>query len=261
MIHTVPDILARIVDHKAVELSRAAFAIGALEKRAEAQVGSRRGFAGALRARPVAIIAEIKKASPSKGVLSSEFDPASIAASYQAGGAAALSVLTDENFFQGSLADLVAARAQVDIPVLRKDFTTSEYHVVEAAAYGADAILLIAAILTERQMRDFRELAGRYNMDALVEVHNAEELQPAIDSGARIIGVNNRNLHTFEVSLQTSLDLAPRIPANVLKVSESGIESHEHIHKLRAAGYEAFLIGEHLMKSGDPAQALRDLTA
>jgi indole-3-glycerol phosphate synthase len=261
MIHTVPDILARIVEHKAAELSRAAFSISSLETRAEALVAARRGFSHALRAEAIAIIAEIKKASPSKGLLSTDFDPASIASTYEAGGAAALSVLTDENFFQGSLADLEAARAQVNMPVLRKDFTTSEYHVVEAAAYGADAILLIAAVLTERQLRDFRELASRYNMDALVEVHNAEELQPAIDSGAQIIGINNRNLHTFEVSLQTSLDLVDRVPAGVLKVSESGIESRAHIDMLRKAGFDAFLIGEHLMKSGDPAKSLRDLTA
>ena len=147
------------------------------------------------------MIAEIKKASPSKGTFTSEFNPATIACLYQQGGAAALSVLTDEKHFQGSLSDLESARAAVRVPVLRKDFTIDAYHVHQAAAYGADAILLIAAILSEREMRDFRELAEHYGMAALVEVHSAEELEPALASGARVIGVNNRNLHTFEVSL------------------------------------------------------------
>ncbi|HUQ90861.1 MAG TPA: indole-3-glycerol phosphate synthase TrpC [Bryobacteraceae bacterium] len=261
MLRTVPDILARIVDQKAVELAQPAVPLEALEKRAEAMLPGRRGFAQSLRSHPVAVIAEIKKASPSKGVLRADFDPASIASAYQAGGAAALSVLTDEKFFHGSLAHLGAARAQVTIPVLRKDFTISEYHVVEAAAHGADAILLIAAVLTERQLRELRELAARYQMDSLVEVHDANELKAAIDSGARIIGVNNRNLHTFEVRLDTSLELSVHIPSDVLKVSESGIESPEHIAVLREAGFHAFLIGEHLMRSGDPASALRNLTA
>ena len=205
------------------------------------------------------MIAEIKKASPSKGILATEFDPASIARLYQQGGAAALSVLTDEKHFQGSLSDLESARAAVGIPVLRKDFTIDAYHVHQAAAHGADAILLIAAILSERQMRDFRELGEHYRMAALVEVHDEEELKPAIASGARIIGVNNRNLHTFEVSLETSLDLADQIPSGVVRVAESGIHSSVDIERLRAAGYEAFLVGEHLMKSGDPVAALRAL--
>jgi indole-3-glycerol phosphate synthase len=147
----------------------------------------------------------------------------------------------------------------VNIPVLRKDFTIDSYHVHQAAAHGADAILLIAAILTERQMRDFRELAETYRMSALVEVHDQEELKPAIASGARIIGVNNRNLHTFKVDLATSLRLADKIPSTVVKVAESGIRSAEDVQRLSAAGYQAFLVGEHLMKSGDAAQALRML--
>jgi indole-3-glycerol phosphate synthase len=149
----------------------------------------------------------------------------------------------------------------VRVPVLRKDFTIDAYHVHQAAAYGADAILLIAAILSEREMRDFRELAEHYGMAALVEVHGEDELEPALASGARIVGVNNRNLHTFEVSLDTSLRLADKIPSGVVRVSESGIHSSADVRQLRSAGYQAFLVGEHLMKSGDPVGALRALLA
>jgi indole-3-glycerol phosphate synthase len=147
----------------------------------------------------------------------------------------------------------------VQLPALRKDFTIDAYHVHQAAAYGADSILLIAAILCERQMRDFRELADHYHMAALVEVHDEEELKPALASGARLIGVNNRNLHTFEVSLETSIRLAEEIPVGVVRVAESGIHSSADVRRLRSAGYQAFLVGEHLMKSGDPAGALRAL--
>ncbi len=204
-----------------------------------------------------AIIAEIKKASPSKGVLSENFDPAAIARLYSAGGAAALSVLTDREFFQGSLADLEAARDSISVPVLRKDFTIDEFHVVEAAAHGADVILLIAAVLEEADLRKFRELAASYRLAALVEVHDEEELDRSLASGAEIIGVNNRNLHTFEVTLETSLRLAEKIPSGILKVSESGIHSSSDIRRLR--GFNGFLVGEHLMKSPDPTAALREL--
>ena len=206
-----------------------------------------------------AIIAEIKKASPSKGVLAGHFDPASIARMYSNGGAAALSVLTDREFFQGGLGDLEAARVAVILPVLRKDFTLDEFHVIEAAAHGADSILLIAALLEEKEMRNLRELAARYKMSALVEVHDGSELESALDSGAEIVGVNNRNLHTFEVTLETSLQLAEKIPTNVVKVSESGIHSRVDVARLAAAGFQAFLVGEHLMKSPDAAAALREL--
>ena len=145
------------------------------------------------------------------------------------------------------------------LPALRKDFTIDAYHVHEAAAHGADAILLIAAILSEKQMRDFRELAEHYGMAALVEIHDEDELKPALASGARVIGVNNRNLHTFQVDLAVSLDLAAKIPDHVIKVAESGIHSRQDLTQLRAAGYRAFLVGEYLMKSGDPARALREL--
>jgi indole-3-glycerol phosphate synthase len=261
MTTAVPDILARIVEHKKSELERPRVTLPELERRAEAAALRRRDFASALQSESPAIIAEIKKASPSKGLLTSDFQPAATAAEYETGGAAALSVLTDERFFQGCLQDLEAARSAVNLPVLRKDFTISEFQVVEAAAHGADAILLIAAILSTGQMRAYRELAAQYGMAALVEVHDAPELDSALDSGAQILGVNNRNLHTFEVTLETSLRLAERIPEGLLKVSESGIENRSQIDRLREAGFQAFLVGEHLMRSGSARQALRILTA
>jgi indole-3-glycerol phosphate synthase len=259
LIDTVSDILARIVAKKREDLACAVQPVEAWEREAEVRLAARRDFRAALAARPPAIIAEIKKASPSKGTLVEEFVPARIARAYESGGAACLSVLTDEAFFQGSLADLEAARAAVSLPVLRKDFTIDPVQILEAAAHGADAILLIAAILSARQLRDFREAAARYRLSALVEVHSRRELDAAIESGASLIGVNNRNLSTFEVSLDTSLALAEHVPPGPLLVSESGIHHAADIIRLRAAGYHAFLVGEHLMKSADPAGALRKL--
>ncbi len=256
MVKAVPDILAQIIERKKAELLHR---LPDLESLAEVWVDRRRNFCAALLAWPVAIIAEIKKASPSKGVLCDHFDPPSIARSYERGGAAALSILTDQHYFQGSLADLQAAREAVKLPVLRKDFTIDEYHVIEAAAHGADAILLIVAALDVHRLRRFRELATEYRMAALVEVHDEEELQLAIDSGATIIGVNNRNLHTFEVTLDTALRLADLIPNGIIKIAESGINSVIDVLRLQAAGYRGFLVGEHLMRSGDPEQALRAL--
>lgn len=258
MTGAVPDILARIIEHKRQEPR--SVSSSTLEERAIAATKSRRDFLQSLQSRPVGIIAEIKKASPSKGVLSRDFHPAAIAEQYEAGGAAALSVLTDERFFQGSLQDLEAARGAVSLPVLRKDFTLDEYHVLQAAAYGADAILLIAAALDTATLRSLRRLAASYRMAAIVEVHDGDELSSALDSGANIIGVNNRNLHTFEVSLETSLRLAERMPSSIVKISESGIETRAQIATLQQAGYSGFLIGEHLMRSGNPAEALRVLT-
>jgi indole-3-glycerol phosphate synthase len=229
-----------------------------LERRARDRAPAR-DFRAALLAGQPAVIAEIKKASPSKGVFVTDYDPAAIARTYRDGGANCLSVLTDRDYFQGSLEDLNAARDAVSLPVLRKDFTIDELHVIEAAAHNADAILLIAAILTETEMRRLRELAESLGMAALVEVHDGEELQAAVDSGATIIGVNNRNLHTFEVSLDTALQLAEGIPAGAVKVAESGIHSRADVVTLEAAGYQAFLVGEHLMKSADPAAALKAL--
>jgi indole-3-glycerol phosphate synthase len=258
VVQSIPDILARIVQYKRSELRQIAATRPELERRA-AQRQDFRDFKAALTSRRPAIIGEIKKASPSKGTFVSEFDPAAIARTYFAGGAAALSVLTDSEFFEGSLRDLEEARRAVSIPVLRKDFTLDECHIIEAAAHGADAILLIAALLDENDLRRFRELAAQHRMAALVEVHERDELDRALASGAEIVGVNNRNLHTFEVSQRTSLELAERIPANVVKVSESGIHSKADVQKLQSAGFQAFLVGEYLMSSADRAQAVRDL--
>jgi indole-3-glycerol phosphate synthase len=259
MTRALPDILSRIVEQKRAGLGAVRARLAELERRAEARMASRRDFRAALAGRSPAVIAEIKKASPSKGTLASAVEPAAVARAYERGGAAALSVLTDEEFFHGSLNDLEAARQAVTLPALRKDFTIADAHVVEAAAAGADAILLIAAILTAGEMRRLRELAARFAMAALVEVHQEEELEAALDSGADIVGVNNRNLHSFDVDLETSLRLAERIPDGIVKVSESGIHSAADVARLRAAGFDAFLVGEHLMRSPDPAAALRAL--
>jgi len=259
MIQTVPDILACIVEERGRELPELARRRDELERQAEATRASRRDFSAALGARQVAIIAEIKKSSPSRGLLIADFNPVSIARTYETAGAAAISVLTDGPHFGGSLQDLRAAREAIWIPVLRKDFTIAPEHVLEAAANGADAILLIAALLTETELRDYRELAESFAIAALVEVHEGEELRRAAGSGARIIGVNNRDLRSFEVSLETSLRLAELIPAGVLRVAESGIHSGADVRRLKDAGYDAFLVGEHLMKAADPAAALREL--
>jgi indole-3-glycerol phosphate synthase len=256
----IPDILARIVARKHEELA-GPLPLDQWEREAELRQGGRRDFRACLELRSPAIIAEVKKASPSKGVLAENFDPPAIAAAYERGGAAAVSVLTDESFFQGSLAHLESARAAVRLPVLRKDFTIAGAHILQAAAHGADAILLIAAILTGRELRDFREQAGRIGMAALVEVHSLAELEKAAGAGSTIIGVNNRNLSTFEVTLETSLRLAEHIPSGALRVSESGIHSGADLARLREAGFTAFLVGEHLMKSGSPEAALQRLVA
>ncbi|HLH42087.1 MAG TPA: indole-3-glycerol phosphate synthase TrpC [Bryobacteraceae bacterium] len=258
MLQTVPGILARIVASKQAALPRLRPQRDALERRA-AERTQFRDFRAALTARRPAIIAEIKRASPSKGAFTDQFDPAALARQYSLGGAAALSVLTDQEFFQGALADLETARAASPLPVLRKDFTIDDFQVVEAAAHGADAILLIAAILEKSQMSRLRQLAAAYRMEALVEVHDQVELDSALASGAEIVGVNNRNLHTFEVALETSLQLAEKIPTGIVKVSESGINSPEDVRRLQAAGFDAFLVGERLMKSANPAATLREM--
>jgi len=269
----LPDILARIVAVKLREVEAKRPLRKSLERIAAAQRGQRRSFrqalvggqfaphglpAEALRRR--AVIAEIKQASPSKGLLCADFNPARHARDYFAGGASALSVLTDKEFFRGSLGDLKTARACVALPVLRKDFTIDEIDVVESAASGADAILLIAALLTSDQIRRFQALADGYAMDALVEVHDRAELDVALAAGAHIVGVNNRDLRTFAVSLETAEGLAPHIPADVLKVAESGIHSGADVERLMACGFQAFLVGEHLMTAPDVPAALRALT-
>ena len=219
----------------------------------------RRGFRKALETHRPAIISEIKCASPSAGRITENFAPAKIAASYEEAGAAALSVLTDEQFFQGSLDHLQQAREATRLPVLRKDFTLGRYHLLQASAAGADAILLIVAALSDFELGTLLEQADQLQLGALVEVHDEAELDRAIAAGAEIIGVNNRNLKTLEVSLETSIRLAPRMPPDVVRVSESGIRSNGDILRLLDAGYQAFLVGESLMKQPDPGAALESL--
>jgi indole-3-glycerol phosphate synthase len=210
----------------------------------------------------VNVIAEIKRASPSKGVINSRIDVAMQAKSYQAGGAAAISVLTEEDFFSGSLDDLIEVRESVDIPILRKDFTFDEFQIYEAAAAGADAVLLIVAALAEKQLNELLAVTrDEVKMDALVEVHTREELDIAVRSGADIIGVNNRNLSTFEVSLDVSRDLIRYRPNGTLLVTESGITTAEEINELHSAGYDGFLVGEALMRSSEAGNLLTTLTS
>jgi indole-3-glycerol phosphate synthase len=261
MLRTSSGILAEIVDQKKLELASLRSRAAEIEHAAFHRHTPVRPFSEALQANLPVIIAEIKKASPSKGVLQPDFDPVFIAQAYEAGEASCLSVLTDKNFFQGSLHDLEAARAAVSLPVIRKDFTIDPLQIFEAAAHGADAILLIAAILTTAQLQQFRELAAQLGLAALVEVHDAEELKKAIASGAEIIGVNNRNLDTFEVSLETSISLSAQMPASVMRVSESGIFTRSDIQLLQSAGFHAFLVGESLMKAANPTDALKALRA
>jgi indole-3-glycerol phosphate synthase len=227
-----------------------------------------RGWARALREHAdagAAVIAEIKKASPSKGLIRADFDAAALARSFHAAGAAALSVLTDEPYFQGSLRNLELASAATPLPCLRKDFMVDEYQLVEARAHCADAILLIAAALNDAALKSLARSARALSLDVLVEVHTAGELDRVLDAlgenGADAIGVNNRNLRTFEVHLETSLELAARIPSSVVRVAESGISSPDELARLRIAGFDAFLIGESLMRQADPGAALAELLA
>jgi len=250
----------------AVAVSKAHVGAADLERRAAEH--RPRGWAAALRKKAAtgpAIVAEIKKASPSKGLIRADFDPEWLARRYKAGGAAVLSVLTDEPFFQGSLRNLELASAAVPLPCLRKDFMIDEYQIVEARAHRADAILLIAAALTNAEMKRFAAKAHSLSLDVLVEVHTLDELDRVLDAlgenGADAIGVNNRDLHTFEVSLETSLSLIDRIPSSVVRVAESGIATSADIAQLRDAGFTAFLIGESLMRQPDPGDALAALIA
>jgi indole-3-glycerol phosphate synthase len=258
------DILQRIVAVKVEEVAAAKAVRGLSSLRAEAESTERRRdlrpFEGALRrkvcAGQAAVIAEVKKASPSKGVLREHFVPAEIAPSYEAGGAAALSVLTDERFFQGSAAYLQQARAACGLPVLRKDFMVDEYQVVQARAMGADCILLIAACLDDALMADLEAAAQALGMSVLVEVHDGAELDRALRLKTPLLGINNRNLRSFEVTLQTTLDLLPRVPADRLLVTESGILAPADVQRMRGAGVQAFLVGEAFMRAADPGAAL-----
>jgi indole-3-glycerol phosphate synthase len=206
-----------------------------------------------------AIIAEIKKASPSAGLIRKDFDPVKIVREYQDSGAAAISVITEVQHFQGGLEILALLRWSTRLPILRKDFIVDSYQILEARHAGADAVLLIAALLDTSSLKDLRIEAERYGMDALVEIHNETELQKALDTGASILGVNNRDLRTFEASIDVSLKMAPIIPQNVIAVAESGIRTSDDIRRLADVGYRGFLVGEHLMRSPSPGKALAEL--
>lgn len=255
-------ILERIVAAKRVEIAAAKdrFPLKTIEEKAKS-ASPVRDFVGALRARRPAVIAEIKKASPSRGVLRADYRPAAIAQSYENAGAACLSVLTDREFFQGSSDDLRAAREACALPVLRKDFVIDPYQVVESRAMGADCILLIAACLSREAMAELEALATRLGMAVLVEVHDGAELDAALTLKTPLVGVNNRDLRTFVTRLEATLELLPRLPAGRLLVTESGILAPADVKRLRSAGVGTFLVGEAFMRATDPGAALRELFA
>ena len=257
-------ILQRIVRVKATEVAAARAAKPFADVAAQAQANApARDFIGALHAKLAAgkpaVIAEIKKASPSKGVLREHFDPKAIARSYERGGAACLSVLTDSQFFQGRLEDLCAARAVTGLPVLRKDFMIDSYQVHESRAAGADCILLIVAALDLGRLRELEEVAHGLGLAVLVEVHDAAELETALLLKTPLVGINNRNLHTFETRLETTLDLLERVPEDRIVVTESGILAPEHVRRMREKHVDCFLVGEAFMRAADPGSELQRL--
>lgn len=258
------DILRQILARKIEEVRerRVCVAIDALREQIRNSPPAR-SFAAALRAKIAAgqpgVIAEVKKASPSRGVIRADFRPADIARSYETGGAACLSVLTDVDFFHGADAYLLEARAACALPVLRKDFVVDEYQIFEARALGADCILLIVAALNDAQLAEFSALAYELGMDVLAEAHDAVELERALKTSATLIGINNRDLRTFETSLDTTLCLRERVPADRLLVTESGIHTRADVARMRAAGVHAFLVGEAFMRADDPGAELARL--
>ncbi len=259
-----PTILTRILARKDQEVAERQQAVSEADLLALAEKQSApRGFIEALNQRiaagDAAVIAEVKKASPSKGVMREEFHPADIAKSYAQGGAACLSVLTDADFFLGHEDYLIAARDACDLPVIRKDFITHGYQVTEARAIGADCILLIVAALNDAQLRDLHQQANALGMDVLVEVHDAEELERALALDLKLVGINNRNLHTFDTSLNTTLDLLPRIPEGVTVITESGIHTRDDVELMRDHEVNGFLVGEAFMREEDPGLALKRL--
>jgi indole-3-glycerol phosphate synthase len=254
------DVLAEIIAKKRERVLAAKQGVSLDQLRRLAVVRKTHAFSAALRGDGINIIAEFKRRSPSKGMIRPDADLQEIARAYQNGGARAMSVLTEEDYFAGALDDLREAKATVALPVLRKDFVVEEYQVYESAAAGADAILLIVAALDDELLAGLRQLAEEeLGMDALVEVHTSAEMSRAAACGANLIGVNNRDLRTFEVSLETSLSLAREAPREALLISESGLHSAADLQRLRDAGYRGFLIGETLMRAGDPEHALRSL--
>jgi indole-3-glycerol phosphate synthase len=261
---STPTILKKIVDRKHEEVAERSAVVSIADlQRAIATQTACRGFVQAmadkLAAGQSAVIAEVKKASPSKGVIREQFDPAAIAASYQAGGAACLSVLTDKDFFQGSEAYLQQARAACQLPVIRKDFMVDPYQVVEARAIGADCILLIVSCLEDSQMAELDTTAKELGLDVLIEVHNREELERSLPLGNRLVGINNRNLHTFETSLDNTFNLLPHIPQDRLVVTESSIHSRDDVQAMRDKGVNAFLVGEAFMRAEQPGEKLQEL--
>jgi indole-3-glycerol phosphate synthase len=265
MAAALPDILERILARKREELeaARALVPFAEMQRRAEAAPPPR-DFVAALRAKIAAgrpaVIAEVKKASPSKGLLRADFDPAAIARSYEAGGAACLSVLTDRDFFQGDPAHLVQARAACSLPVLRKDFVTEPYQVFEARSLGADCILLIAAAVARQDMQGLEASARSLGMAVLVEVHDAGELDAALSLQTPLLGINNRDLRSFHTRLETTLELLPRVPEGKIVVAESGIGGRPDVSRLMGQGVPAFLVGEALMRAQDPGKALLEFT-
>lgn len=265
---STPTILRRILarKHEEVAMRGRVRSLGEL-RAALADAPAPRGFADALAQRIAsganAVIAEIKKASPSRGLIRADFDPVQLARSYERGGATCLSVLTDVDFFQGADAYLQAARAVVALPVLRKDFTVDAYQVVEARVLGADCVLLIAAAFREQPslMGELAVLAAEIGLDVLIEVHDATELALALEVPGRLIGINNRDLHSFETSLETTFGLLDRIPAGRIVVTESGIASADDVAAMRVRGVRGFLVGESLMRAPDPGECLRELFA
>lgn len=258
------DILQKILTRKVQEVAERTARVSLAELIAQiATLPPTRSFAAALESTigdgRSAVIAEVKKASPSQGVIRADFDPAAIACSYEAGGASCLSVLTDADFFQGSEAFLQQARAACPLPVLRKDFTIDPYQVYEARVIGADAILLIVAALGDAELLEMALIAAELDLDVLVEVHDEEELERALEIPALLIGINNRNLRTFEVSLETTLRMLDRVPPDRLLVTESGIHARTDVERMRGAGVNAFLVGEAFMRSADPGAQLARL--
>lgn len=258
------DILRKILATKAeeIEVGRRQRPLAELKAQARDRAPSR-GFAARLKRRALAsqdaVIAEIKKASPSAGVIREEFDPVALAQSYEAGGASALSVLTDEMYFQGHRDYLLAARNATELPIIRKDFIVDAWQVWDSAVLGVDAILLIVAALEDEPMVELAELARSLGLDVLIEVHDEAELERALNTDIELIGINNRDLHVFKTDLKTSIRLAPQVPADRLVVAESGIHTSSDIARLQSGGIGAFLIGESLMRQPDPGQALLQL--
>jgi len=261
---SVPTVLEKIIARKYEEVAerRSRTSLDELERLAAA-ADPVRGFAAAVqrrvKAKEAAVIAEVKKASPSKGVLRENFDPAEIARSYEAGGAACLSVLTDVDFFQGADAYLQQARAACSLPVIRKDFMVAPYQVYESRAMGADCILLIAACLSKHQMQELEGIAHEIGLDVLVEVHNGEEMDDALTLSTPLVGINNRDLHSFEVSLDTTFELHQRIGTERLAITESGIMTREDVQAMTSRGIYGFLVGESFMRAPEPGEKLREL--